>query len=86
MRPFLPADHIYATDGALLSSSADHQLGNDQRRSQDQDADDIDQNESPAAVFTGDVREAPKVAQADGAADGREEERDSRRPGLVFER
>ena len=59
--------------GRTLGGAADGELHDHDGQTQNDEEDEIHQDEGRAAVFTGDVGEAPHVAQADGAA-GRDED------------
>ena len=61
-------------DGTLFASAAHGQLHRQHRHAHDEQADQIDEDEKAAAVFAGDIREAPDVADADGAAGADEQE------------
>ena len=63
--------------GALFARAAHGQLHRQHRHAHHEQADQIDEDEKAAAVFAGDIREAPDVADADGAAGADEQEAQS---------
>ena len=64
-------------DGTLFAGAAHGQLHRQHRHAHDEQADQIDEDEKAAAVLAGDIREAPDVADADGAAGADEQEAQS---------
>lgn len=56
-----------------------------QRYGNDHDADAVDDDKSADAVHAGDVRKTPDVSEADGVANGGEQERTSGCPRFVPE-
>ena len=56
----------------FLGRASDRRLGNDHCVAKCQGKDDINKQESAAAVFCSQIRESPDIAQADGSARGRE--------------
>ena len=54
--------------GAFAAGAAHGQLHGHNRDAHDDQADEVEQDEVPAAVLAGDIGEAPDIADADGAA------------------
>ena len=59
---------------AFFAGASDGKLHRQNRNAHDQQADQIDQHEQTAAIQTGDIRETPDIADADGAACAYEQE------------
>jgi hypothetical protein len=67
-------------DRLSLGGPADHDLGHHDRDAHQSNADKIDDDEQPAAVFARDVGELPDVAQTDGRTGRGEDEAQSAAP------
>ena len=67
-------------DGLRLGGSADHDFGDEDGEPHQGDAEQVDENEQSAPIFTGDVGELPDVAQPDGGAGRGQDEACSARP------
>ena len=61
----------------LAAAPTHRQFSNDQGHTQQQDDNQVNDDKGAAAVFTGDVREPPKIPQANGRADHGKHKRQS---------
>ena len=71
----LQGEGVHGIDGALPTTPADEDLGHHDRNSDHGDAQQVNQDEGPATVLTGHVREFPDVAEPDGRTRRRHDER-----------
>ena len=76
----LIAEGLVSADRALAGHAADRSLRNDHRVAEGHRQNDVYQQENSAAVFGGQIRKAPDVAEADGAARRRQDEADLASP------
>ena len=67
----------------LAAGASQHDLGNQNRDADGEDRQCVDQYKSTATVFTGEVGEAPQIAQADGGANRGEKKSAFMRPDVM---
>lgn len=77
---FLPHQFGHGVNRAAPSTAAKHDLGDQDRRGDQQDAGEVNHYEGAAAVLPKDVGELPDVAEADGGPGGGKDERQAGGP------